>query len=106
MIEKFFQKIQRKYRINNKRLAEKAQISEKQISRFRTGKGNLSTKNLWELILALEDISPEARINLGLSIGGCSSTDGKINWEKLIDIISNEDIELILKAIGKKINKS
>ncbi len=103
MIGKILKIIQKNYQIDSKKLAEKSNISEKHLSQFRNGRSNLTYEALWNLILALEEIEPRSRIDLGLLIGGCCEENGEVNWEKIINIISEQDVALILNAIGKKI---
>ncbi len=102
MIERIFKLIQKNYKIENKELANRSKLSEKRISQFRNAKKTLSDRDLWQLFLALEEIDPLARLDLGLSLGGCGKSDGKTDWQKFIEIISSEDLEEILIEIAKK----
>lgn len=105
MINKIFKKIQEDYRIKNKQLAEIAKIDVKIVSEFRSGKRNLGYKTLWVLILALGKIKESARIDLGLFIGGCSSLDGKIYWQKIIESRSDEELKPLTKIVLKIVDK-
>ena len=102
VIQKILKIVQQKYRISSKELANRSKISQKHISEFKSSKVNLTDKSLWQLFLALEEIDPLARLDLGLSLGGCGKSDGKTDWQKFIEIISSEDLEEILIEIAKK----
>ena len=102
VIQKILKIVQQKYRISSKELANRSKISQKHISEFKSSKVNLTDKSLWQIFLALEEIDPLARLDLGLSLGGCGLSDGKTDWQKFIEIISSEDLEEILIEIAKK----
>lgn len=104
VIEEILKEIQDKYKISNRKIMEKSELDEKQISKFRNGKINLNTSQLSALISALEEINPQARIDLGLRIGGCYSDKEEIDWEKIINNVSKKDVRQILNAIGKLID--
>jgi len=102
VINKALKKIQKKYQIKSKELAEKAEISERIISEFKNGKRNLGYKALWLLIVALGKIDLKARMDLGLYIGGGSSIDGEIYWNKVLSGRSKKELDPLKKAISQE----
>lgn len=104
MIEEILKAIQDKYKIKNVELMENSELNSKQISKYRNGKINLTPTQLWNLIAALDEINPQARIDLGLRIGGCYSDDQEIDWERIIANIPKKDVRKILWAIGKLVD--
>lgn len=70
MIHEIFKQTQDSFGIKNKVLAAKVGISPKHLSEFRAGKTNLSLELLWEIVLALDELAPGARRELGRLMAG------------------------------------
>jgi len=104
VIEEILKTIQDKYKIKNIDLMENSELNSQQISRYRKGKLNLTPNQLWNLISALDKVNPQARIDLGLKIGGCYSNEKEIDWDRFITSIPKKDVKRILYAIGKLID--
>jgi DNA-binding Xre family transcriptional regulator len=71
MIYKFFKETQDEHRIKSKDLAAAVNITNKHLSEFRQGKANITLDLLWQLVEALDELSPGARRDFGLRIAGC-----------------------------------
>ena len=69
MIDKLFKQTQDEHGIANKELATVAGISSKHLCEFRNGKTNITLELLWQLVEAMDRLSPGARRDFGLR--GC-----------------------------------
>lgn len=104
MINKFFKEVQDECGVQNKELVRTVKISPKHLSEFRSGTTNLNTGLLWELIIAMDRISPGAKQAFGLKIASrrIFREKERIDWSELIENASAEDMEQILLAMADR----
>ncbi|MDJ0716473.1 MAG: helix-turn-helix transcriptional regulator [Prochloraceae cyanobacterium] len=120
MINELLKQVQDNRKIKSKDLAQRLKISEKHISKFRTGKTNFSSDLLWQLIVAMEQISPGAMKDFGMLIARyqqeiaknssiseslvskSSKLEANIDWQQLIADATPADMEEILLACAAR----
>lgn len=109
MIHQLLRQTQDRYRITSKALAKKSEITPQHLSEFRNGNSELSTKVLWQMLQAMDELAPGSRRYFCSLLGG-RSIAGELNSFGVTDLIAvmepdevaellNANIELVSKAI-------
>lgn len=88
--EKFIE-VQESRRITGKAISEISGVSTNHIAQFRKGNRDVTSETLWQLIQAMEKISPGAKLEFCQRLAG----------EDFFSEIGNEQLSKILFAIAR-----
>lgn len=109
MIRQLLRQTQDRYRITSRALAKKSEITPQHLSEFRNGNSELSTKVLWQMLQAMDELAPGSRRYFCSLLAG-GSIAGELGSFGVIDLMAvmepdevaellNANIELVSKAI-------
>ena len=105
MIHQFFKQVQDAYGVKSKDLAEIVGISAKHISEFRSGKANISVDLLWQLVEAMDKLSPGAKKEFGFKLSGgwrVEMLNQHKDWHSVISDATPDDLEEIFLAMADR----
>jgi DNA-binding Xre family transcriptional regulator len=91
------------YGVVAKDLSEITGISENHISKFRRGKGDVTTEILFRLLEGMDELKPGSRSHFCLMLAGRRSVSSVgEQLEHLIESADDEDVEIALLAIAQR----
>lgn len=103
MFHEILKKIQSCRGIKSSEIVEIADIQSTQLSEFRNGKSDISSRKLWSILEAMETIDPGAKANFCQAIANFEDrAELNIDPVELIDSCSEEQLNEILLAIANR----
>lgn len=105
MFHQYIRQILRDRSLKSKDLALAIDVTPKHFSQFCNGSANISTKKLWQLICALEELSPGAKRDFCLRLADLSSDRKSLDWNKLIADANLDDLLEVSKSFTKRLGQ-
>jgi transcriptional regulator with XRE-family HTH domain len=105
MFNEILKKIQDHHGIKNSEIVEIADIQATQLSEYRKGKSDISSRKLWSILQALDTINPAAKADFAAEIANFEDVEPILDPVGLVDSWSEEELNQILLAVANRYRK-
>ena len=98
-MHKEFDRTVKHYKITGRELCEKVRISTAALSKFRSGKINLTTENLNLLLSAMDEIKPGSRRYFCMLLAG----ENPEGLAQQVEFLSSKELAALLNSVADRL---